>query len=72
MAKFLKYFHHGEERWVRSDMMGKNKDFCLCYSCAKFKPNTPENCEIASGLHAFIIRNHAMAVMWDCAVFEEK
>ena len=70
--KFEKYEHHGRERWVRKDMKGKNKDFCLCYSCENFKPNTQDNCEIAASLYAFIIRNDAMAVIWDCAKFVEK
>jgi len=67
--KFVEYIHHGEKRMVREDLKGLNADFCLCHSCAKFKPNSTDNCEIASGLHAFIIRNHALAIIWDCAEF---
>ena len=71
MPKFVKYNHHNSDRYVREDLIGKHKEYCLCYSCEKFKPNTAENCDIAGSLHAFDVRNNVRALIWDCPEFEE-
>lgn len=45
----IKYIHYGKEVSVFEHLKGTHKEHCLCYSnCKFFKPNTSENCEIAS------------------------
>ena len=44
----VKHNHHGMTSWVVSAYKGENKDICICHQgCARFKPNTPENCPTA-------------------------
>lgn len=68
---YVSYEHDREKRWVRKDLAGRNEEFCLCHACSKFKPNSSENCDIVSSLSAFSVRNPALAIIWDCAKFEE-
>ena len=41
------YTHHDTTVTVRSDLKGKHREHCLCFSCQHFKPNETDNCPIA-------------------------
>jgi len=68
---FIKYPHHTEEEVsVRKELKGRHKDFCLCYSCDKFKPNTPENCPIANEVYTLCVQENLVLPVWECPAFE--
>lgn len=45
--KTEKYEHHGVTVSVISELKGKHRQHCLCYSCAHFRPGQLNNCPIA-------------------------
>lgn len=75
---FEKYEHHGTEVHVKSELKGKHRDHCLCYSCTKFKPNEPgqknriDNCYIANRVFNLCTLFDLVLPVWECPNFEEK
>ena len=68
---FEEYVHHGsEEVSVMQELKGKHKDFCLCYSCDKFKPDTPENCPVAQEVYTLCVQENLVLPVWECPAFE--
>lgn len=69
---FVQYEHHGKLVWVSGMLQGFHSEFCLCYSCDKFFPDTPENCEIAQELFEFDVKHDMVTPVWECPKFSEK
>lgn len=72
MRHFELYKHHGEAPvWVRSDLKGKHREHCLCYSCKRFHPGSPGNCPIARGLYENCVTNDLVTPVWECPKFTQ-
>ena len=70
---YIKYEHHGTPVFVREDLKGKHRDYCLCYLCKKLNIEDREkNCPIASKLYALDVVNSLTTPVFECAEFEEK
>jgi len=63
MSSYERYVHHGNEVWVRSDLKGKHRDYCLCYHCKLAM------CPVAKELYAFCIANGTVNPVWECSDF---
>jgi len=69
MPKFEVYKHHGYDVFVRSDLKGKHREHCLCYSCAYFRPDDREdNCTIANLVYYLCVALHVTLPVWECPV----
>jgi hypothetical protein len=69
MGKIIKYKHHGVEVYVDEYLQGTHRENCLCFRCARFKPNTPENCDFAEqNYRACKIKDMVMPV-FECKHF---
>ena len=68
---FEQYEHRGKKVWVRGDLKGKHRDFCLCFKCKKFKPGQETNCGIAKQLYDVCRWNNLTTPVWECNKFEE-
>jgi hypothetical protein len=55
--------------WVRSDLKGKHRSFCLCYSCDKFKPGDDRNCVIAEETFANCLKYGITTPVFECPEF---
>ena len=71
MGDYIRYVHHGQRVWVRKDLLGRHRDFCLCHSCAKFMPNQDDNCVLAQTNYEFCVRTGLVTPVWECPVFEK-
>jgi hypothetical protein len=69
--KFIQYIHHDALVWVRKDLVGTHRENCLCYSCARFKPGTKENCPIAQELYKLCVKHNLTTPVYECPTFEE-
>lgn len=70
--KFEQYEHHGTLTWVRQDLKGKHAEHCLCWSCARFHPESrDDNCPIANVLYRLDIVLNITTPVWECPLFEE-
>jgi len=68
----ITYTHHGTMVSVRSDLQGKHREYCLCFSCEKFNPGKPEtNCPIANLLYAVCLAHGVVTPVWECPQFVE-
>ena len=69
--KVIKVQKFGKELNVQEHLLGKHREHCLCWSgCKHFKPNTPENCEVAQKLLQFDIDNGVTTPVWECIKYE--
>ena len=70
--QFETYEHHGVKVAVRSDLKGKHREHCLCFTCQTFKPNTDENCPIAQAVFENCVKYNITTPMWECPRFKAK
>jgi len=67
------YEHYGNSVWVKEDLKGQHRDYCLCHSCKKFNPEVRwKNCVIANEVFALDCRFKLVTPVWECPEFEEK
>lgn len=79
MSKYLKYVHQRSgqkdmgEVWVKEDLCGKHREYCLCFSCKKLNITDPEkNCSRASLVYALCRMANMVIPVWECPDFSEK
>jgi hypothetical protein len=72
MGTYTCYTHHNLPVWVREDLQGKHRQFCLCYDCAMYKPDTEENCPIAQSLFMTDVEFSIVTPVWECPEFKVK
>ena len=69
-SMFQSYKHHGAIVHVNKDLKGKHREHCLCYSCASFRPGTPEcNCHISNMVYAICIALDVVTPVFECPLF---
>ena len=70
--QYEQYEHYGKLVWVREDLRGKHREHCLCWDCAKFKPNPNEgdNCPLAQENYEMCVRHNMVLPVWECPEFE--
>lgn len=69
---YEKYKHHGDaEMWVRKDLKGLHRDFCLCYSCKRFHPGTAASCSIAQAVYRSCVLHNVVTPVWECPRFAQ-
>lgn len=69
---FEQYEHHGEVVWVGSELKGKHRDHCLCFSCEKFLPGDENNCPKAQKLFNLCVEENMVTPVYECPEFEAK
>jgi len=65
----LSYVHHGKTMYVRQDLKGHHKDYCLCYSCEKMTPGKPDHCLVAQGLYDYDCKHGVTTPVFECSLF---
>lgn len=66
---YEQYQHHFRDVWVRSDLKGKHREHCLCFSCAKFVPSS-DQCRIARAVYGNCVAFGVVTPVWECPDFE--
>jgi len=46
----IKSYRHGREVWENPTLEAIRREECLCWSCERMKPGTPDHCETAQSL----------------------
>lgn len=70
--KFEQYEHHGKIVTVIKEYKGRHRELCLCYSCALFKPGSPDNCPIANLNYAVCVAHGVTLPVLECPKFIEQ
>lgn len=69
-GKFEVYHHHGVPVWVQSDLKGKHRKHCLCWSCGRFNLDDREgNCRIANLIFRLDKALEVTTPVWECMEF---
>lgn len=72
MATYEQYEHHGKMMWVNSELKGKHRDHCLCFSCEKFHMVNPDKkCKIADRIFQSCVDCYVVTTIWECSAFVE-
>lgn len=69
--EFEQYEHHDEIVYVRTDLKGKHRSYCLCHSCKKLHPNKKNNCNIAKKLFNICKEFSLVTAVFECPKFKE-
>lgn len=67
--RYVRFIHHDRMVIAREDLRGKHREFCLCYACEFFKPDKPDNCDIAQDVFATCIRHGVTTPIFECPKF---
>ena len=66
----IKYEHHGKIMSVKEELIGKHREYCLCYECKFYDSDSEKNCTIANALYRFDILADVTTPVFECAKFE--
>ena len=69
MGEIIYYEHHGRLVAVDENLKGKHREYCLCWRCIKFHPDTPENCDYAEQNYRACKINDMVMPVWECPYF---
>ena len=70
---YEKYERNGKTAWVRSDLKGKQKEYCMCWDCKKFNPTTDDKgCSIIKNVLSLANNSNIVLPVWECGIFEKK
>jgi len=71
MYKIIKYEHHGKDVFVRDDLKGKHRSYCLCHQkCKKFQPGKFNNCFITQSVFENCKKFNIVTPIWECPFYE--
>jgi hypothetical protein len=59
--------------WVRENLKGRQKEFCMCWDCAAFRPEADDRgCPIIKDVLDLAARKTIVLPVWECPEFIEK
>ncbi len=61
-----RYVHHGQVVYVRSDLKGRHREHCLCFTCNKFKPGREGHCPIAKRIYDTCVEHGVVSPVYEC------
>lgn len=69
--EIIQFEHHGKLVSGFAELKGKHREHCLCWQgCKHFKPDTPENCQIARVNYSMDICYNLVTPVFECPQFE--
>lgn len=71
LRKVTNYLHHGNKVFVREDLKGKHRQYCLCYHCKHYSTDRKKNCLISNAIHANCVRYGLVTPVFECPEFEQ-
>lgn len=64
--------HYGKQVWTNKFYDKVRKTGCLCFSCANFHPEQPNNCRIAQALYELCVATDIAAGVSRCPEWAKK
>jgi hypothetical protein len=72
-SKYITYVHHRKKVWVKKELKGKHREYCLCFSCKKFNPTRAKvNCIISNCLYKLCSKYFLVTPVFECPYFEAR
>ena len=73
MKSYEHFEHHGDLVWADTELKGKHREHCLCYSCEHFHPDEQKvNCPIAHAVFQNCVKFNITTPMYECPEFDPK
>ena len=68
---YEQYEKNAKKVWVRQDLKNRQKEFCMCWDCQKFKPETADKgCSIIKDVLDLAVRKSIVLPVWECPFFQ--
>ena len=72
-AEYACGVHNGQAVWGRADLLGRQKEYCLCWACGKFEPGAEDKgCSIIRAVLGLAAEKGVVLPVWACPAFFEK
>lgn len=71
LRKVTCYMHHGNKVFVREDLKGKHRQYCLCYHCKHYSADRKKNCLISNAIYANCVKYGLVTPVFECPEFEQ-
>ena len=69
--EIIKYNHHGKDVFVKGDLKGKHRNYCLCFECKKLNiTDRDKNCHIANIIFDNCVKYGITTPVFECGEFE--
>lgn len=73
VAMYENYERNGKKAWVRADLKGRQKEFCLCWDCRRFNPGLEsKGCPIIKMVLDLAAASNIVLPVWECGAFDKK
>jgi hypothetical protein len=70
---YEKYDKNDTSVWVRNDLKNRQKEFCMCWDCAQFQPETEhKGCPIIHAVLTLAVEKKIVLPVWECPSFQAK
>lgn len=67
------YVKNERNNMVRDDLNNRQKEFCMCWDCEKFKPETNDKgCPIIFQVLQLASNHNIVLPVWECQLFTVK
>lgn len=68
-----KYVKNQRNNMVREDLNNRQKEFCMCWDCSKFKPEDEDKgCPVIQSVLQLAGSHSIVLPVWECPLFIEK
>ena len=69
---YEQYEKNGKTVWVRQDLKGRQKEFCMCWDCTRFKPDTQDKgCAAIKAVLDLAAARSIVLPVWECPEFSQ-
>jgi len=73
VSLYSQYERNGAVVWVRNDLKGRQKEFCMCWDCRRFAPEREDRgCPIINEVLTLAAVKKIVLPVWECQAFQQK
>jgi len=70
---YEQYEKKGKKVWVKKELKERQKEFCMCWDCQKFKPEIEDKgCSIIKEVLELAVKKSIVLPVWECELFIAK
>lgn len=67
------YVKNERNNMVRGDLNNRQKEFCMCWDCSQFKPESDDKgCQIICSVLQLATSQNIILPVWECHLYSQK
>ena len=73
LGEMVRTPNNGQPVWVRDDLQGRQKEYCICWACQKFNPGAADKgCPTILAVLRLAAEKGVVLPVWACPTFVKK